>query len=934
MSKQQNTTNSIPEATRATAPSDFEDLSYSYGNDERVATWAQRYMYDRAISPEVADARGYYVPETPSDWTVARFLGVDAFKNAIKNKSHFTANEDYEREWNRNPKVRPLGIPLYSIENGPNVPVSIQIRPQAPITVQENVLDANGAPVMVKVKGKEKKTDEATGVVTEVEVENQRRKTKPKNLKFLAPMGVKRGDGSIGTLPAPDVHPLVQELLAQEDPGDRIPMLYTEGIHKADSALSAALRSGRKLITAAVTGVQMGFHAPATEENDSGEPILTKGMRAIAWEGRDVYIAFDPDWRSKPAVAGAMLTTARLLEAAGAQVFIIDVPTSSGVNGLDDYLAASDDTALWELFENAISPNTADRHARRYPQDDIGRAARLADELRALGTYKFNYTKKYRPMHFDGKRWDEDKKLTIQNLAIKLTERDLEDKAGRSRRAIDSAIALSQSTQGLVVTSEEFDQDPYLLNAQNGTIDLKTATIEPHSPMDMITTITPVPCDFSMPTPVFLSFLHDISCGDADMILYLQLMAGSALIGKATTKLHVFLGSGGNGKSLFQALLRNVLGGDYVSSMKASTLLDGATDVDMAGLRGKRLVMVAELSMGTHLKDGALKTITSTDEVNARAVFENGIVFVPSWTIMLSSNHFPNISDTSEGMWRRIHAIPFDFEVKKKKGGPDALLEDKLRREYPGILAWMVEGARKYIEAGEQLERSGRIETETARHRVASDILADFLATTCVVDPDTRYDRTEITQAFREYMQQQGKTAWSQSTLHKALIEKGVIPKDKPMIASSGVRYWPGLRLATATEVASALRDNFGEHDPATAEGAKALVDEALAALVQNTGGIAPQAAPTVRKVAPATPVVIPEPKPGYITNLITGAQYPIRAGMSNGPAIPGPFDDDWDESEDTIAHTPVVFAADEDAGDPSEVRVDTDIDMDELLFS
>jgi putative DNA primase/helicase len=43
----------------------------------------------------------------------------------------------------------------------------------------------------------------------------------------------------------------------------------------------------------------------------------------------------------------------------------------------------------------------------------------------------------------------------------------------------------------LAVSPEELDTDPMLLNVENGTLDLRTGSLRPHMPEDLITKLAP-----------------------------------------------------------------------------------------------------------------------------------------------------------------------------------------------------------------------------------------------------------------------------------------------------------------------------------------------------------------------------------------------------------------------------------------------------------
>jgi putative DNA primase/helicase len=52
----------------------------------------------------------------------------------------------------------------------------------------------------------------------------------------------------------------------------------------------------------------------------------------------------------------------------------------------------------------------------------------------------------------------------------------------------------------------DFDQDPWTLNTENGTVDLRTGTLRPHRPEDLLSKTIPFRYDPHAECPEFMSF--------------------------------------------------------------------------------------------------------------------------------------------------------------------------------------------------------------------------------------------------------------------------------------------------------------------------------------------------------------------------------------------------------------------------------------------
>ena len=87
-----------------------------------------------------------------------------------------------------------------------------------------------------------------------------------------------------------------------------------------------------------------------------------------------------------------------------------------------------------------------------------------------------------------------------------------------------------------------------------------------------------------------------------------------------------------------------------------------------AELRGKRLVISAELEENTRLSTSTVKHLCSTDEITAERKYRDPFTITPSHQLVLYTNHLPKVGSGSddEGTWRRLKVIPFNAKIEGK----------------------------------------------------------------------------------------------------------------------------------------------------------------------------------------------------------------------------------------------------------------------------
>jgi putative DNA primase/helicase len=204
---------------------------------------------------------------------------------------------------------------------------------------------------------------------------------------------------------------------------------------------------------------------------------------------------------------------------------------------------------------------------------------------------------------FDGKRWRRDDLFQVKEFAKKTARliaeesRYLQEDTARADRRTFATQSLStgaldrmlESAKSLLAVEDaRLDADPWLLNVENGTIDLRTGRREKHDSRDLLTKIAPVHADRSAKCPRFKKFLKRITGDDADFQAFIQKAVGYSLTGSTTEQVLFFVygKSGNNGKSTFVNLIRDMLG-DYGIHTPTETLLvkqyDNAIPADLLG---------------------------------------------------------------------------------------------------------------------------------------------------------------------------------------------------------------------------------------------------------------------------------------------------------------------------------------------------------------
>ncbi len=438
-----------------------------------------------------------------------------------------------------------------------------------------------------------------------------------------------------------------------------------------------------------------------------------------------------------------------------------------------------------------------------YNLTDLGNAERFVDahgdDLLWVEPWK-------RWMVWDGARWEHDRTREAWRRAED-TVRSIYTEASRvgdseRRKAIanhakkcESATRIREMLELAKAKTwaipEEFDGDNYLLNVQNGTLDLRAGELREHRREDRITKRAPVAYDPDAEAPTFAAFMERIM-PSPEVRQFLQRAAGYSATGDISEQcLFINWGAGANGKSTFQETISAALG-DYAMQGPAELLLakpagtDGIPN-DVARLKGARFVSASEVEEGRRFAEARVKQLTGGDTISARFLHAEFFDFEPTHKLWVSTNPKPNVSRGGYAFWRRIRLIPFTETIPPDEQDPQ--LPEKLKDELPGVLAWIVRGAVAWRAGG--LRAPEEVKAATEEYREETDTLAAFISERCVEGTNLSIQAKQLYEPYKNWCEENGEKYETMKGFSQRLVERGF---EKQKDGSGRVRYY-GLAL-------------------------------------------------------------------------------------------------------------------------------------------
>ncbi len=407
---------------------------------------------------------------------------------------------------------------------------------------------------------------------------------------------------------------------------------------------------------------------------------------------------------------------------------------------------------------------------------------------------------------WDGKRFSPDGEAAAQ-LAAKATARSFFDDAknsddvDRSKKLgahamksqgagqRDAMVRLASYEPEIRVVADDFDVDRFLFNVQNGTIDLRTGELRPHTRSDLLTKLAPVHYDRAATCPLWLAFLDRIMAGNVALVAFLQRAAGYSLTGDiGEHKLFFCYGEGSNGKTTFTETLL-ALTGDYglVAAPNLLTLkMNDSHPTEQAALRGARFVLAPETEEDRKLAEATLKRLTGGESITARQMHKDFLTFRPTHKFWMSGNYKPTVRGQDEGIWRRLVLIPFTVTIPPEERDGD--LPKKILQELPGILAWFVEGCLSWQAEG--LNPPNEVRAATKEYKAEMDFVGHFVAERCTLDPTARTPQSVLYAAYSQWSKDRNHLTLSTTAFGTNLSARDGVSKIK-----SGSTFYVGIKL-------------------------------------------------------------------------------------------------------------------------------------------
>lgn len=397
---------------------------------------------------------------------------------------------------------------------------------------------------------------------------------------------------------------------------------------------------------------------------------------------------------------------------------------------------------------------------------------------------------------WDGNAWKFDETVHVFDLirifcrsgSKTIGKTDADRRRAQSASFVAAVEKLCRSDRKYAAVADQFDADDWVLNTPSGIIDLRSGTVAEPEPTHYCTRMTAVEPDGDCLR--WREFLSEVTDCDDELIDYLQRMIGYCLTGSTREhSLHFLYGTGGNGKTVFLDTIIGLMG-DYAKSAPMETFTESRNDrhpTELAMLQGARLVVAQETEQGKRWAQSRIKALTGGDKVVARYMRQDFFEYKPKFKLLVAGNTKPKLDTVDEAMRRRFHIVPFTVQIAPNKRDRDLI--EKLQLEWPGIMAWAVEGCLQYQEKG--LAPPASVIEATRAYLESQDVFREWLDTECTLGQDKWERPTMLFNSWRRFAEASRERVGERSVFKERLEAAGFQQRRDGIKG----RYWMGIEV-------------------------------------------------------------------------------------------------------------------------------------------
>jgi len=292
------------------------------------------------------------------------------------------------------------------------------------------------------------------------------------------------------------------------------------------------------------------------------------------------------------------------------------------------------------------------------------------------------------------------------------------------------------------------DQQPEgELNLGNGLLNWRTLELRDHNPESVFTCQIPLQWDPEARCHEIDAFLQQVLPADAiDFVI--EIIGYALYAGNPLRKAVLFLGPGGNGKSVLLAIIRALIGEANVSAVSLQMLVENRFMA--AEMFGKLANICGDLDARAIRQTDIFKMVTGGDVIQAERKHAHPFKFKSMAIPIFSANEPPLSSDQTDAWFSRWLVVPMETEIPEDRQDPHLIQKLTTAYELEGLLVQAVEGLRRLMARG-RFELPESVRNARRAYREKLDSVQGFVAERCELADKAWTSRARLYEAYADW---------------------------------------------------------------------------------------------------------------------------------------------------------------------------------------
>ncbi len=353
------------------------------------------------------------------------------------------------------------------------------------------------------------------------------------------------------------------------------------------------------------------------------------------------------------------------------------------------------------------------------------------------------------------------------------------------------------------VDREKFNTEKYIINLENGLLDVRTLKLYSHSPNFLSTIRIPLIYDPGARCPKIEKFLSEV-LPPKNIQTILEYFGYLLLPDYSIPIVLILYGPAGSGKTTLLNLMGNYIGkGNW-----ASTSLHALQYNEFAAsdLIGKLLNTQGDLTQEWFGDTGLLKQLSGRDLITANVKFKDPVRFFNIARLAFSSNKPPKLSDDTLAIWRRIVPIKMPNAFEGKPTEKKDILGDELAlpEELSGLLNMALEDGLHTIMLPNgnfgNFTNVGTMEERADEYTFVSDPVKAFITEYCETGVSDEIPKVELYKAYKMFCEINDAEPPFQTQFGKEIKRIAGVGERHPTIEGKKTWIYTGIKLSAEAE--------------------------------------------------------------------------------------------------------------------------------------